>query len=163
MAWLEVLWAVTAMALAPLQGGLVLELIAVPAERTVWCAEMSEGEEFLLSFVHSVNRRPVYDTFQVRDAGLVILTSRFDSFGAGMPEASTDAGTLRVVPDGWLEWTVNRPVPELILRVGWVAQHVLQIRNRSIAMADVAEPGTALAFRVRRVSADEAGKGRCLR
>ncbi|MFB3819888.1 MAG: DUF1850 domain-containing protein [Candidatus Methylomirabilales bacterium] len=145
------------------EGGMVLELIAVPAEQVVLCAEASEGEEFVLSFVHSVNRRPVYDTFQVRDGELVILKSRFDSFGAGMPEASTDAGTLRVLPDGWLEWTVNRPVPEVIVRVGLVARHELQIRNTSIALADVAAPGTALAFRVRRVSADDAVKGRCLR
>ena len=63
----------------------------------------------MLSFVHSVNRRPVYDTLRVERDHLVIVRSRYDSFGAGMPEASTPEGTLTIAKDGWLEWTVNRP------------------------------------------------------
>jgi hypothetical protein len=141
----------------------VLELTAVPEERVVYCARMTEGEEFVLSFTHSVNRRPVYDTLRVRAGGLVIAKSRFDAFGAGMPESSTDQGTLRVLPDGWLEWTVNREVPEVILRVGLVAQHALQIRGERVALADLVEPGTALAFRIRPDAPHGPLKERCIR
>ena len=109
----------------------------------MFCARVQPGEEFVLSFVHSVNRRPVYDTLRVEADHLVIVRSRFDSFGAGMPEASTPEGTLTIAEDGWLEWTVNRPVPEITIRVGWVANHTLHIKDREIRLADLAEPGEA--------------------
>ena len=32
-----------------------------------------------------------------------------------MPEASIDGMLLRFDKDGWLEWIVNRPVPEITL------------------------------------------------
>ena len=75
----------------------------------VFCTRAGVGQEFVLSFVHSVNRRPVYDTLRVEVDHLVIVRSRFDTFGAGMPEASTPGRHADVAKDGWMEWTVNRP------------------------------------------------------
>lgn len=127
----------------------------------LWCSPMKEGEEFVLSFTHSVNRRPVFDTLRVQGDHLVIVKSVFDTFGAGMPEASTEEGQFSVLPGGWLQWSLNRPVPEIILRVGEVANHVLMIKAREFSLAELAKPGTALAFRVRTVSFFAAMKGRC--
>ncbi|MHC1727095.1 MAG: DUF1850 domain-containing protein [Syntrophobacteraceae bacterium] len=126
------------------------------------CATMSVGEEFTLSFMHSVNKRPVYDTLRAQGDHLVIVKSRYDAFGAGMPESSTEDGAFAVLPDGWLEWRVNRPVPEIIVRVGRVAEHTLWIKGRETRLADLAEPGNALVFRVHRLSILNALKGGCL-
>ena len=127
----------------------------------VFCRRVSVGQEFVLSFVHSVNRRPVYDTFRVESDHLVIARSRYDSFGAGMPTESTAEGTLAIAKDGWLEWTVNRPVPDITVRVGWVAGHTLTIEGREIRLADLAEPGSPLTMRVRDVRMLDFFKGRC--
>ena len=128
----------------------------------VFCRRADGGQEFVLSFVHSVNRRPVYDTLRVERDHLVIVGSRYDSFGAGMPEASTPEGTLTIAEDGWLEWTVNRPVPEITMRVGWVANHTLCIEHREIRLADLAEPGQPLTLRVRDIRIFDLLKGRCI-
>jgi hypothetical protein len=128
----------------------VLEIVNGADGGVVFCARVRSGEEFMLSFVHSVNRRPVYDTLRVEADHLVIVKSRFDSFGAGMPEASTQDGTLTVAEDGWLEWTVNRPTPEITVRVGRVADHTLLYKGRTLRLADLAEPGSALTLRVRK-------------
>jgi len=138
-----------------------LEIRTVPGEHLLWCSTVKEGEEFVLSFTHSVNRRPVFDTLRVQGDHLVIVKSVFDAFGAGMPEASTEEGQFSVLPGGWLQWSLNRPVPEIILRVGEVANHVLMIKARELSLAELAKPGTALAFRVRMVSFFAAMKGRC--
>jgi hypothetical protein len=95
----------------------VLEIVDTRSGITAFCSRAQIGEEVVLSFVHSVNRRPVYDTLRLETDHLVIVRSRFDSFGAGMPEMSTQDGTLTVGEDGWLEWTVNRPF--LKSRSGW--------------------------------------------
>ncbi len=149
------------LALAPLRS--VLEITDANTGRVVLCAEMAEGEEFILAFVHSVNKRPVYDTLRAARDHLVIVGSRFDSFGAGMPETSTEEGTLRRGADGWLEWTINRPVPEVIVRVGRVANHTLTLKGREIALAALAAPGTPLSLRVEKRSILAVWKGRCLR
>jgi len=142
---------------------LVLEIADANTGRLALCAAMAEGEEFVLSFVHSVNKRPVYDTFRAAKDHLVIVGSRFDAFGAGMPETSTAQGAFRVGQDGWIEWTINRPMPEVIVRVGRVANHTLRLKGLETRLANLAEPGTPLAMRVRNRSLYAEWKGRCLR
>jgi hypothetical protein len=139
-----------------------LEIVDGRDGRVAFCARVRSGEEFVLSFTHSVNKRPVYDTLRAEGDHLVIVKSRYDAFGAGMPESSTDEGTLTVAPDGWLEWTVNRPVPEITVRVGRVAEHTLHIKGRQIRLADLAEPGKPLTMRVRKIRMFDLLKGRCI-
>ena len=140
----------------------VIEIVDGRVGRVAFCARVRPGEEFVLSFVHSVNRRPVYDTLRAEGEHLVIVKSRFDAFGAGMPEASTPEGTLTIAKDGWLEWTVNKPVPEVTIRVGRVANHTLSIKDREIRLADLAEPGQLLTMRVRKIRMFDLLKGRCI-
>jgi hypothetical protein len=140
----------------------VLEVIDTRRGTALFCRRMARGEEFAISFTHSVNRRPVYDTLRAEGDHLVIVGSRFDAFGAGMPEGSTDDGVLTVGRDGWLEWRVNRAVEELTLRVGRVAGHVLHLGRREIHLAELIEPGSALTLRARSVRMlDLLMKGRC--
>jgi hypothetical protein len=140
----------------------VLEIVEGLSGRMVFCARVQPGEEFVLSFVHSVNRRPVYDTLRVEADHLVIAKSRFDTFGAGMPEASTQDGTLTVAEDGSLEWTVNRPTPKITVRVGRVADHTVHYKGRDIRLSDLAEPGSALTLRVRKSRWLDLMKSRCI-
>jgi hypothetical protein len=137
----------------------VLEISDFKTRQKLLLVCMQSGEEFTISFIHSVNRRPVYDTLRVESDHLVIVRSRFDSFGAGMPESSTGEGTLKVAKDGWLEWTVNRPVPDITVRVGWTAGHTLHIRDRKILLAELAEPGSGLTMRVQNISTIDYLKG----
>ena len=145
--------------LIPLRSVLVIQ--TVNPEAAVFCATMSKGEEWMISFTHSVNRRPVYDVLQVEGQGIRILRSRYDTFGAGMPDVSTPENPLRVGTDGWLEYRVNRWVPDLTIRVGRVAGHVLHIKGRIIPFASLAEPGEALRFSAERQSLYQCWKGRC--
>ena len=140
----------------------VLEIVDARVGRVAFCARVQPGQEFVLSFIHSVNRRPVYDTLRAEGDHLVIVKSRFDSFGAGMPESSTSEGTLAVAADGWLEWTMNRAVPEVTVRVGRVADHTLSIKGKEIRLSELVEPGVALTLRARKFRILDLMKGRCM-
>ena len=142
---------------------LVLEIVNVNSGQMLLCAEMADGEELVLSFIHSVNKRPVYDTLRAARNHLVIVKSRFDAFGAGMPESSTEEGTLRIAEDGWLEWTTNRPVPEVVVRVGRVAEHTLHLKGRSVPLKDLAEPGSPLSMQIHQRSRYAVWEERCIR
>jgi hypothetical protein len=133
----------------------VLRVTSVKKADLLFCARMAEGEEFVLSFIHSVNKRPVFDTLRVEGDHVLIVKSRFDSFGAGMPEGS------QMGQDCWLEWVVNRPVPEVTLFVGWVANHSLRLKGREIPLTELAEPGTLLSLRAGKASRYGLWKGRC--
>lgn len=140
----------------------VLVVRTVKADKTVFCARMSDGEEWMISYTHSVNRRPVYDFLRIEGKGLRILRSRYDAFGAGMPETSTPDNPLRVGPDGWLEYTVNRSVPDLTIFVGRVAGHALHLKGRNIPFISLTEPGKSLRFFVEKRSLYRTFKGRCV-
>ncbi len=140
----------------------VLALQTVKPEKTVLCARMSDREEWMISYTHSVNRRPVEDFLRIEGSGLRILRSRFDAFGAGIPETSTPENPLRALPDGRLEYTVNRPVPDVTIFVGRVAGHALHLRGREIPFTSLAEPGVALRFFVEKRSFYQTFKGACL-
>lgn len=142
---------------------LVLDVARADTGVSLLCARMGPGDEVVLSFVHSVNRRPVHDTIRVASDRLIVVKSVFDSFGAGMPEASTAEGTLRIGEDGWLEWTINRPMPEVVVRIGWVANHTLRLKGREVPLAELAAPGTAVALRPKTYSWFDLWKGRCIR
>jgi hypothetical protein len=136
-----------------------LRLCDDPSGRCLYCARMQTGESFVLAYIHSVNRRPVYDTLRAAGDHLVIVSSRFDSFGAGMPDGSD--GRLSIAEDGWLMQRVERPVPEIVVRVGRVAEHTLHIKGRDLALSSLAPPGSPLRLQVVRVSMVELIKERC--
>ena len=137
-----------------------LEVSNFKTGERVLLVKMQAGEEFTISFIHSVNRRPGYDTLRVEHEPLVIVRSRYDSFGAGMPESSTGEGNLSIAKDGWLVWTVNRPVPDVTVRVGWTAEHTLHIRDNKLRLTELAEPGSALTIRVTKIGLIYFLKGR---
>lgn len=144
----------------PLYRGLYIT--AAKTGKTVFCAEMAEGEEFVLSFIHSLNKGPVFDTLRVEGDHLLFVRSRFDCFDAGMSETSTDNMKLQFDEDGWFVYTMNRPVPEFTFFVGWVANHSLHIKGQDLAFVDLAEPGTLLSLRIEKASCYELWKGRYL-
>jgi hypothetical protein len=130
----------------------VLTIATLKTEKGLACIRMAEGEEFIFSFIHSVNKRPVYDTIRVDGDRLLIVKSRFDSFGGGMPDASTDTMKLQSGKDGWIESILNQSVPEITFFLGWVANHSLQVKGRNIPLTNLAEPGTLLSLRIRKMS-----------
>jgi hypothetical protein len=140
----------------------ILVVRTVKSEKAVLCARMTDGEEWMISYTHSVNRRPVYDYLRIEGKGLRIVRSRYDAFGAGMPETSTPENPLRVGPDGWVEYTVNRPVPDITIFVGRVAGHVLHMKGRETFFTSLAEPGMALRFSVEKRSLYQTLKGVCV-
>lgn len=147
---LLILAAVGFIGAVPMFGG--LEVLDPEDGKLLFSAPLREVEGFQICFIHSVNRRPVCDTLRVRGGELVIVSSRFDSFGAGMPDGSTQEGVLRRLSDGWLEWRIGRAVPEVTLRVGRSAEHRLLLKGKEVALSQLASPGQALSFRPGRFS-----------
>lgn len=46
---------------------------------------VSEGDEFSVTFVHSVNKSPCSDIYQIRDGDIYLIKTTLYGFGAGVP------------------------------------------------------------------------------
>lgn len=97
--------------------------------------EMSEGEEFSVSFVHSVNLTPVYDYYTVGHGELICDKCEYSSFGAGMPTEWEDSWTVSY-EDGVISISgLDIRQKEFTYHVGTVYDHVLNIKGEDVSLS----------------------------
>lgn len=141
----------------------VLKLSLAKTGEPVLYVRVKSNQEFILKFIHSVNKRPVADYIKVEDQHFVVVKSIYDSFGAGMPETSIDGMELKRNAQGQLELTnINRRLDTFTVFVGTVAEHSLIINGQESYLADLAAPGTGLHFEITKISYYDLWKGRCI-
>ncbi len=116
----------------------------------------------MISFVHSVNMRPVFDTIRVEKDHFLVVKSRYDALGAGMPETTIGDMQLRIADDGWLELTgINRPMKTFSLFVGTAANHSLYLHERQYSLDQLVEPGSLVKLSLDAITTYELLKGKC--
>ena len=141
----------------------VLQISLAKSGDIVLEVPVREREEFTITFIHSVNRRPVIDYYRIEGSEMVVFKSRYDSFGAGMPEASIDGMELKSEVNGMLELSnINRRLDKVIVFVGTIAQHSLQIKQDDIPLSNLAPPGQPLEFKIAQISYLQLWRGRII-
>lgn len=77
------------------------------------------GSELSVHFVHSVQKTPVdeYLTVDAECRGLVLNSTRYQSFGVGLPFAEAQ-GSFRQESGSFIYENLNRKLPSLSLRTG---------------------------------------------
>lgn len=99
-----------------------------------WSKEISDGEEFSIRYIHSVDKLPVYEFYANKHGQLILTGIKVIDFGAGLDY--TGEGDLRM--EG--KWTyidnLNREIDTLPLRVGSIADHTLIYRNKEFHLRD---------------------------
>jgi len=79
---------------------------------------LSEGELFTISYVHSIDHLPIEENIEVREGRLIVQSTRFRQFGAGMGHIVGE-GTGRADGEWWVIEGMDRDIgTELALRVG---------------------------------------------
>lgn len=99
------------------------------ANELVFFSPLPQSQVFCIRFVHSVARSPVEEWFRFRDGDLLLESTVYQDFGAGLP---FDAGPGRhmVVRDGVIGLSgFNQLLPELTVRVGRIAGHTLLLES----------------------------------
>jgi hypothetical protein len=106
------------------------------------------GDRFYIHYIHSSDKTPVRDTFQIDDAGLLVLVEEaFLWYGAGL-EFQNHHGIQLAYDGKWSTVRLNRVFPELVIRVGRVAEQRLILKNQSINFDRLARPGERLILSV---------------
>jgi hypothetical protein len=104
------------------------------------------GDFFTIKYIHSVDKLPVYDDFQVSGPGeFMLLQTRQHTFGAGLGdwqgEVKFEDG-LQVIKN------INKKFTELHLRVGRVADHTFFVGDSEIPLSQTFLGGELVVVRI---------------
>ena len=112
--------------------------------------DASEGTEFSVEFIHSVNQSPVKDVFKVVNGELVADRTIYSAFGAGVQTQIEEGQTLEFDDEGNMVvsgfGTVFQRVDYL---VGTVSDHILEIQGESISLRDLCGRNAHVYFAIR--------------
>ena len=110
---------------------------------------LHEGDTFSVGFVHSVNKTPVTNYYELRKDGIYVVKTVYYSFGAGMQTEIEEGQTLEYGEDGSMIVTgFNKKIDDLIYFVGTVSDHTLVVNEKeTISLRDLCGRNAMVRFR----------------
>lgn len=116
-------------------------------EEVLFSKKVEQGERFEITYIHSVERSPVKEIFEVRGQDIYTMESHTESFGAGMPYT----GEKIEMKDGkFVIKDINRKVHGGTLRVrpSSVFPHHIKIGEEDLVISDPPYEGRNLEIKV---------------
>ena len=112
----------------------------------------SYGDTFSVTFVHSVNRSPVSDIYEIKDDGIYVEQTVYYNFGAGVQTELGEGETRSYGEDGSMIVSgFDRKIEPLLYIVGTVSDHVLVINEgEEISLRDLCGRSAHVEFCLRR-------------
>ena len=100
---------------------------------------LEPGEEFSITFIHSVNKTPVTDCYDAdKDGNICLRKTIYYDFGAGVPFDLNEGEELTYDEDGAMVISgIDRLIPNFVIFVGTVSDHTLQIGEEQISLRDL--------------------------
>lgn len=109
--------------------------------------KVAEGEEFSIGFIHSVNKTPLTDVYQIKDHKIYVVRTIYYGFGAGVQTEIEDGQTLTYGDDGAMIVSgFNREMTHLSYIVGTVSDHVLTVHDKEISLRDLCGRNATVEF-----------------
>ena len=110
---------------------------------------VSEGDEFSVTFIHSVNQYPLTDVYEIRDGKIYVVRTIYNNFGAGVQTEIEDGQTLEINENGEMVVSgFNMEMPWLSYIVGTVSDHTLTLHGEEISLRELCGRNTKVAFSV---------------
>lgn len=106
-----------------------------------------EGDTFAITFVHSVNKSPVTEVYQIKDDKIYLEKCLYYAFGAGVATTLEGEQTLSYGENGeMIISNINTLMYDLIYIVGTVSDHVLEIQNTEISLRELCGRNSSVSF-----------------
>ena len=109
---------------------------------------VAEGTEFELGFIHSVNKSPLIDCYEIRDGHIRITHTVYYGFGAGVQSELNPGETLTFREDGAMVVSgfSNNDRCGGVKSISTVSDHWLTIGGETISLRDTIGPGKMVRF-----------------
>ena len=101
--------------------------------------DLRPGEEFGITFIHSVNQTPVTDCYDAdKEGNIYVRKTIYYDFGAGVPFDLNEGETLSYDEDGAMIISgIDRLIPDYLIFVGTVSDHTLSIGGEEISLRNL--------------------------
>ncbi|MBQ2404729.1 MAG: DUF1850 domain-containing protein, partial [Lachnospiraceae bacterium] len=110
---------------------------------------VSEGDEFSVTFIHSVNQYPLTDVYEIRDSKIYVVRTIYNNFGAGVQTEIEEGQTLEINENGEMVVSgFNLEMPWLSYIVGTVSDHTLTLHGKEISLRELCGRNSKVAFSV---------------
>lgn len=87
-------------------------------------------DEFEISFIHSVNKSPVTDIYQIRDGEIYLTGNIYYNFGAGVPTEIYEGQKLSYGKNGeMIISNMDTLMPDLVYIIGTVTDYYISVNN----------------------------------
>ena len=126
-------------------------LIIVESEDEIlFSAAVSGGVKFSTRFIHSVQKTPVEEYFEVNDdcSGFILKSTKYQSFGVGLPFLESD-GTFRQEGNYFIMDNLNRPIKILELRTGVGTELTLKFEDQILPLYEMIPIGSLVTVSIR--------------
>ena len=108
---------------------------------------VNEGDEFSVTFVHSVNKSPVTDVYEFRDDKIFVIRTIYYSFGAGVQTEIGEGQTLEYAEDGSMIVSgFDKQMDSLSYIVGTVSDHILEIGDETVSLRELCGRNATVKF-----------------
>ena len=119
-------------------------------DKVIESFEITDGTEFSVEFIHSVNNSPVKDVFVVREGKIYADRTVYSAFGAGVQTEVEEGQTLSYDENGnMIVSGFDIEFPRVKYIVGTVSDHILEISGESISLRDKCGKNAHIYFEIR--------------
>lgn len=130
-----------------------LRVVNLKTDEIIIEKNMLQDNHFTVRWIHSVELTPWEELFQVTDGHIYLEETRFQSFGAGVPDA---IGTTSETAGGYVTYSgIHQEMPSLVYGVSPIAQHELIIgksQPTTYVLYELLPADTPVSFEAHRTS-----------
>ena len=108
---------------------------------------VENGDTYAVEFVHSVNKSPVRDVFEIRDGEIWNTHCIYYGFGAGVEEELAEGEVLTFGENGeMIISNIEKKMDNLVIVVGTISDHTLYIGEETISLRDLCGRSSKVQF-----------------
>lgn len=114
-----------------------------------WDAAHTAG--FEIEFIHSVNLSPVADIYEIIDNKIILTSTRYSSFGAGVPTTLEEGQSLsydennNMIISGY-----DTEMERVLYVVGTIYDHMLKINGEQLNLTQLCGKNAHVCFEIKR-------------
>ena len=98
-------------------------------EEIIYQQHIKQGAEFAIKYIHSVEKTPVWDYFKVTEEDILLTSTKYMSYGAGLPFLKKN--NYIVENDRFIIKEIDTKLEQIPLRVSDYAKHELVVNDES--------------------------------
>ena len=130
-----------------LRSGYYLVLRNGDTDEQITRFRVNEGDEFSITFIHSVNQYPLTDVYQIKDGKIYVIRTIYNNFGAGVQTEIEEGQTLEINENGEMVVSgFDMEMPYLSYIVGTWSDHTLTIHNQEISLRETCGRNCKVSF-----------------